>query len=340
MSPKAARKPRAPKKPALDLSQGMVVEPEEGDVIISYSELSTYRDCPLKHFLAYNQRWTKAEREDLHPLTKGTLWHEVMDAHYTTFMEAGPDRNQHTLVEAERRVRALLFSDHGEQTDLQRLVWWMYRGYVEKYGTDPRWLILGVEVKFQQRLRDPRNGNPTPYLLKGKLDLVVQDLETYLIWIIDHKSGANLPNEMDLDVDDQFGLYAWLMRTAGLRVIGTIHNAARTTQNKGDLDENWDGDRPLVSGIKRQTLDQRMRRTFMNRTDEELEAIARDAWAVAVNAYPEAMGGRRLPMYSNPDPRSCGWKCDFLEPHLAARKGRHLADVLPEFGFVQDFTRH
>lgn len=329
-----------PKKPAAQRPSfpPPIQEPHDGDRIVSYSELDAFRQCPLKHFLSYNQRWTLPEREDDHPLTKGTLWHEVMDAHYTTFLEAGPDRNQHTLVDAERRVRALLFGDRGDQTELQSLVWWMYRGYVERYGTDPDWEILGVEVKFQRRLRDPRTGQPSRYLLKGKLDLVVRDKRTGKIWIIDHKSGANLPAEADLDIDDQFGLYGWLLKDAGIDVLGTIHNAARTTQNKGDL--ATDEELAANKSLKRQTLDQRMKRTFMNRTDEELQSIAKDAWAVAVNAYPEASGGRRLPLYSSPDPRTCQYRCDYLEPHLAARKGRHLLDVMAEFGFVQDFTRH
>lgn len=312
-----------------------IEEPEEGDQIVSYSELSTYRDCPLKHLIGYRERWSKDPGEDS-PLTKGSLWHAVMEIHYTILRD---NPGAVGLILAEEVIRALLFDEQNEQSKNQALIWWMYQGYVQRYGSDPQWEILGVEVKFQRRLHGPKG--PSRFILKGKLDLVVRDRRTGKIWIIDHKSGANLPSEMELDVDDQFGLYQWLLRESGVAVIGVIHNAARTTQNAGDLPENQDEDGvPLKASMKKQTSEQRMHRTLMNRGDRELDAIARDAWSVACNAYPEKAGGQTIPVYSNPDPRSCGWKCDFLDAHLMARKGRDLRTALKEMGFEQRFERH
>ncbi|XAO35649.1 exonuclease [Microbacterium phage FireCastle] len=318
-------------------------EAGEGDQIVSFSELDTYRQCPLKWVLSYKERWTKAPDDDS-PLTKGTLWHAVMEQHYLAIKDyqhqgQTPEAFEIMKDQIAYAVAELLW-DGPDQSPNQKLVWWMYQGYVEKYGYDPDWEILGVEVKFQARLIGP-NG-PSPYILKGKLDLVVRHRRTRKIWIIDHKSGANLPSMMDLDVDDQFGLYTWLLRAAGIDVLGVIHNAARTTMNVGDDPDNWDPDtgEPLRKGIKRQTLDQRMHRTLMSRGQRELDAIGRDAWAVACNAYPELSGRESLPMYSAPDPRQCGWKCDFLEAHLMARKGRPIRSALAEFGFEQRFERH
>ncbi|WKW85432.1 Cas4 family exonuclease [Microbacterium phage Milani] len=316
-----------------------LVEPGEGDQVVSYSELDTYRQCPLKWVLSYKERWSKTPDEDS-PLTKGSLWHEVMEAHYLAIqaMQRGKPQDE-ALDDLAAKLSRLLW-DGPNQSANQKLIWWMYQGYLEKYGYDPDWEVLGVEVKFQARLVGP-NG-PSPYIVKGKLDLVVRHRKTGKIWIIDHKSGANLPSLMDLDVDDQFGLYAWLLREAGIDVLGVIHNAARTTMNVGDDPDNWDPEtgEPLKKGIKRQTLDQRMHRTLMNRGKRELDGIGRDAWAVASNAYPELSGLDSLPLYSSPDPRQCGWKCDFLEAHLVARKGRPIRSALEEFGFVQRFERH
>lgn len=332
--PKVAEPRRAParkwKNPPLE-------EAEEGDIVITHSELDAYRQCPLKWFLAYNQRWTKQERPDDHPLTKGILWHEVMDVHYTGLknIQDGVWAEQQGLDQIARDVSALLW-DGPEQTELQKLVWWMYQGHLAKYGRDEQWEILAVEVKFQARLQDP-SGVKSRILLKGKLDLVVRDRATGKIWIVDHKSGQNLPDQMELDISDQFSLYSWLLRQAGIPVIGVIHSANRTMMNKGDDPANWDGDKPLISNIKRQTLEQRLRRTLINFGDSELDAIARDAWAVAANAYPEHADFERLPMYSSPDPRNCGWKCDFLEAHLMARKGRPIVSALNGLGFQQHF---
>lgn len=333
-----------PKKAVSTRPKGWVapplVEPEEGDQIVSYSELDTYRQCPLKHMLAYQERWTKAPDEDS-PLTKGSLWHAVMELHYLAIKSIQDGTPRGEALDYLARDLGVILWDGPNQSPNQKLIWWMYQGYLEKYGYDPQWEILGVEVKFQARLVGA-DGKPSRYILKGKLDLVVRDRRTGKVWIIDHKSGANLPSMMELDIDDQFGLYIWLLREAGIDVLGVIHSANRTTMNVGDDPDNYDPDtgEPLRKGIKRQTLEQRMHRTLMNRGKRELDGIARDAWAVAVNAYPTLADREGLPLYSAPDPRQCAWKCDFLEAHLMARKGRPIRSALAEFGFEQRFERH
>lgn len=304
------------------------------DIIVTHSEIDAYRRCPLMWYLGYNQRWKvlDEDRDDEHALTKGQLYHAVMEQHYLALMEFG--QNDIGLEVALSRATELLWGERAEQTELQSLVWWMYTGYVAQYGADEQWEILGVEVKFQARIKGR-------YFLKGKLDLVIRDRKTQKIWIVDHKSGANLPDQMELDIADQFGLYSWLLREAGIVVAGCIHSANRTTRNQGDRDENWttleDGtEKPLKANIKRQTPEQRFRRTLMARGDRELDALAQDAWATAVNMYPEYDGREALPVYSAPKPTmgGCSW-CDFLEPHLMARKGRNIKVALEEFGFVQ-----
>lgn len=319
-----------------------LVEPEEGDIVVSYSELSTYRSCPLKHMLAYKERWSKPPEEGS-PLSKGTLWHDVMEIHYTALknIQDGVWGEQQGLDHAARAIADILWDQQtGEQSELQSLIWWMYQGYVEKYGRDEHWEILAVEQKFQARLRGP--DGPSPYILKGKLDLVVRDRKTRKIWVIDHKSGANLPNEEDLDMNDQFALYIWLMNQAGIPVIGAIHSANRTTRNAGDRPENQDPEtgEPLKASTKKQTLDQRMKRTLLSRGAHELENVARDAWATAVNAYPEAVGREPLPIYSNPDTMPFTWKGEWRDVYLMARKGRNIRAVLKELGFEQNFERH
>jgi hypothetical protein len=294
--------------------------------IVSYSELDTYRQCPLKHTWAYKERWKKPPVEG-GALAKGSLWHLVLERHYITLSNGG-DLND-CKVEA---LQLLHDPVSGVQTETQELISWMYEGYVDHFGADDHWEILGVEYPFVINLPDP-DGMPSPYDIKGKIDLVVRDRNNDTIWVVDHKSGANLPDQMDLEIDDQFGLYVWALNQPGHNKwtpTGAIHNAARTTRNMAD--------KPGYTGKSQpQTLDQRHRRTYLNRADTELTAIALDAWAVASNAYPTTDD---RPLYSSPDPRQCGWKCDFKEVHLLARKGKNPQQALSEYGFVQDFTRH
>jgi hypothetical protein len=303
-------------------------------ITVSFSELDSFRQCPLKHQLGYKERWTKPLEENDRRST-GTMWHTVMENHYQV-IKNHQDHPTHGYTPAEilrycrKTILPLLQDPTGGQTDQQKLVEWMYDGYVAQYGIDEQWRILGTEVNLDMPLRTDR-GRVSRYHIKGKLDLVVRDQDSGGLWVIDHKSGANLPSQMDLEIDDQFGVYTWMMRERGNKVMGSIHNAARTTRNMADHPE-------YVGKNKAQSLDQRMSRTYLNRSNAELTNLALDAYHAAVNAYPPK--SKTLPLYSSPDSRQCGWKCDFKEAHLAMRYGRDSTEVMQEFGFVQDFTRH
>lgn len=296
--------------------------------IVSYSELDTFRQCPLKHHLLYQRRWTKPAKEGS-ALDKGSLYHLVMEAHYRTIKEVQDAHRgrvpkklvAETLAKAREAVMEYLVHPiTGEQSEVQELIEWMYDGYVECYGVDPDWRVVGVEHQIIQPLPN-EYGVPSRYHLKMKIDLLVREWSTGNLWVVDHKSGANLPSKMDLEIDDQFGLYTWGMRAIGRKVMGSLHNANRTQRNKSFM-----------------PLDTRMGRTYLNRVDKELDNLALDAYYAARAAYPDNTEYRAR--YSAPDPRSCGWKCDVKEPHLLMRTGRNPDEVMVEYGFTVNRTRH
>lgn len=302
--------------------------------VISYSEIASYRQCPLAHALGYKQRWKKPA-EDGSPLRVGTLWHLILEAHYRAIIAydathkggpwlAGPRRQAAAIA-----VRATLQEAEASDED-KGLIEWMYKGHLSKWDVDESWQVFAAEVPFEVPLPKP-NGQRSTFRIKGKIDLIVKDRENGGIWIVDHKSGKNKPNDFELQLDDQFALYEWAIRQLGYKVDGSIQNYARTTRNTADFD-GYEGK------LKAQTLDQRFERYYYHRSERELKAIADDAYAVAANAYPPA--SRALPLYSSPDIRQCGWKCDFREVHMALRDGQNLEHVMKMEGFVQDFTRH
>ena len=299
-------------------------QPELAPDVVSFSELASFRRCPLKHFLEYRERWTKPDKEG-GALSRGTRWHSVLETHYETKRvteeEAGvrtvaqaAELSDRILKEAWVGIEPLLFDlRSGEQTEEQNLVEWMYRGHVDKWGTDPEWKVLGTETRLQAPL--PNAGGIE---LKAKVDLIVYDRTKGGTWVIDHKSGKSLPYQKELDIDDQFGLYTWLWNTLHpeSKVMGSIHNAAKTYRTKA-----FD------------PLDRRFSRTYMNRTDTELVALA-------VDAAQAALASRTGLLYSSPNSANCKWDCSFVDAHLLARKGRDLTEVLREFDFVQNFERH
>lgn len=297
---------------------------------VSYSELDTYRQCPLKHHLSYVQRWKKEQTSDA--LARGTGWHAMLEAHYGAIREyqtsLGSEPRALTLAEGEQvrplavKAAHVTLRDSGLPDDEKDLLLWMYEGHLEQWGVDRLWWIEAVEIKDSFVLPRPGGGN-SRFLLKVKIDLVVRDLSLpgSPVRIVDHKSARNMPNRKELDLDDQFGLYELALRVAGWKIHGTVYNVARTQRNKGPM-----------------ALSDRFDRVPMTRSDPELLAIGADAYLAAE----QSRTARNLSHpFASPNTDQCKWKCDFLDQHIAARKiGVPVQDILSRGGYVQDFARH
>lgn len=325
---------------------------------ISYSELDTFRQCPLKHELAYRQRWTPDTVAA--PLSRGKLFHAVLEYWYTHLQqaqrgEAGEGEvGEWMQLVRESAVEQYLWTpeswrepvvgEDGEetpwqpmspvrfaevwrkpdylQTEQQELVQWMLDGYFDHYGTGDfgRWKIRDVEHRVEEWLPN-RKGNRSTFKLKGFVDLIVEDNELGGLWIVDHKTCKNLPKEKDLDFDDQMAIYIYLLRRRGLDVRGAIYNAVRTWKLKREM-----------------TADERFVRRITVRSDEELRVMALEALETMRDAYRK----REIQAPRAPDPDRCGWRCPFTEVCLSGRgkgDGYVTPDLLQDYGFQIDESR-
>jgi hypothetical protein len=275
-------------------------------IVVSFSELDAIRQCDHKAELAYRQRWSPLVVGQA--LNRGRIWHLIMAWHYATI------KADTTVHERARGVSRLL--DEAEEEDAE-LMAWMYNGYVERYGSDPDWEILEIEDQSLLRLPD-RSGRASRFYLRMRIDLLVRTKTIpRKIWLVDHKTGKDLPHSKALDLDDQFGLYTWGKRQQGVDVFGSIFNAVRTYRHKT-------GDRPL---------EERFARPRLYRAEPELETIAREAWTTARAFYQYKIG--EAPRA--PDSDRCTWRCPFTEPCLLGRKAGSGAELafLRSGGFVQ-----
>ena len=265
-------------------------------IVVSNSELDAAKQCPHKHYLAYRERWASPGFSPA--LSKGILWHAVLEEHYKAIQAEATDR--------ERRgtIAAILMEVARVRPDEADLIAWMYDGYEELYGLDPQWKIL--EVEGQRLIRLPTStGRPSRYWVRMRFDLLVEETLVVMgrqrkarLTLVDHKSGQNLPTQKELDLDDQFGLYTWGLRSGNEDVWGSIYSAARTQRNK----------------TVAQPLEERFSRTPLWRTDRELETIAREAYAIAHNRY----STRTHPRHTDSD--RCRWRCPYTEACLLGRK--------------------
>lgn len=265
----------------------------------SWTEISTYRQCPHKHSLQYIDRWKTAKLS--FPLETGILWHEIMDLHYRGLKETGAPYIEQIIE---------LLNSRGAKDDSERvgpICLWMYHAYRDWCRKeDARWEeIIEVETAFEVPLLD------TGIMLTGRIDLVVKAWRH--LWVVDHKAVKTLPSDRELDLDDQTPLYIWAMRQAGYDVRGAILSFSRYHQLKRDM-----------------TPDERFRRESIYRADDELESVVRDAAATVAAARADERRER------HPDTMMCKWRCPYVEACIGGRRAGHLeAAILRSQGFYQ-----
>lgn len=321
--------------------------------VVSWSELDTARQCPLKHQLTYVERWTK-DPDVLSPLSKGTAWHKVMEAHYREILarqRAGGfslANERQILAACREQVDRVIEGEIAPLSDeLADLADWMYTGYVLLYGIDHGWRILAVEHPAEVALPTPRGGR-SQFRLKIKVDLIIADLVSARkhggqppVYVVDHKSTKNLPKDREFDLDDQFCLYTWGLHRLGKQVFGQMYNGARTERLVGETTA-WRS-REYTPGTV-QKLDARFLRHRMYRTDDELFAMAVEAYQTMRTRYAEQARATAQGTTSprNPDPDRCRWRCNFLEPCLMGRKTDpdQMREYLDAKGYLRDRDRH
>lgn len=292
--------------------------------VVSYSEVDAYRQCRLKHQLAYKEMWDS--KETAPALSRGTLFHAVMEAHYKLLKMYQEVKRMGAPMPEDLflAIAPLLYEEGtGRQTEEQQLVEWMYRGYVDQYKLDPQWVIVDVERRVELWLPTER-GTRSTFKLAGTIDLLVKDMSAGGgLWLVDHKTCRNLPRQKDFDMEDQTGIYTYLMRQSGLNIRGAIYNHVRTEKLKREM-----------------TPEERFKRTLTVRTEQELRTMALEALDTMREAYRPRKWATGDPPRT-PDGERCGWKCSFTEPCLAGRKSgpQKLRDMLEDIGFCRSDTK-
>lgn len=281
------------------------------------SQLKDFRQCPLKEMLGWRLGYRRPEgSEGMEASDRGTQWHDILAHHYGWIRESQNLMN--AIVREHVPDLVLTHLDNWYQSSPHyETLRWMYEGYIDEYGLDQDWEILHVEETQVVPFTEP-TGKRSRYRYQWTSDLVVADRSMGgQILVIDNKSNKNLLRQGDIDLDDQYGNYTWAWRRKGLPVFAQYYNGARTEKLK----------RAMVPA-------ERFARVSGYRTDRELREIELDALRTAKALYSTA--NQEMP-YSAPDPRICGWKCDFQAVHLAVRKMgmEKLPQILRAHGFEQ-----
>lgn len=299
---------------------------------VSFSELESFRQCPHRHELGYLERWRhNTDGPKVGARDKGTLFHALMEAwygHIATRQPALGASYPAALVADIRRSGIeqtwLLFEElyeacqyDGERT-MHDMVWWCFERYVNTYGVDSCWFVAGVEHAFKMPLDDR-------FTMKGKIDLIVRDRVTGKLIVIDHKSGARLPLDKDIDFDVQLRMYLLALQQNGFEDIDAyaLYNSIRLFKP--------------VKKTEEFTAEKQFLRRPTRALPSELETMRSDFLADIRLAYSEHNGRQR-----HYDQNTCGWKCDFTEACLVGAKYGKVKEqhYLEDLGFKQNWERH
>lgn len=297
---------------------------------VGQSELKDLRQCPLKHRFRWVLGWHIPEGhvESNQKSQIGTQWHAIAAAHYRAKRETEASDERYT-VEQARVVMGRAVNDicevYGSDEERRALLTWMADGYLERWGTDPDWEILAVERRLSVPIVDPDNPRAKPeFAIRFTADLVVRLRSIGRKVIVDNKTveGQGWWAKMEIDIDDQLGLY-----TRGLARLEPDDPPILAMLNQVRRDRLK---RPML-------LTERFARPRSNRTRRELDEIERDALADLRRMH--SAENRRRPS-SSPNPRQCGWSCEFKESHVALRRSggdwSHAIEILHARGFSND----
>lgn len=192
---------------------------------VSHSQVKTYRRCPKQWSYKYIDRLVRKEKSRAPYL--GNWLHRCLE----TFYESGDWKIGHkeyleqwnSLFDEEREA---LSEKNGPLPVLVRRIMRSYLWYWKHDG----WKVLGVEYEFEVPVGSfVVNGVKVIVHANGKVDLVVEDEETELRWVVDHKSTGQIPDQGAFHASDpQLLIYPEGVKPEFGEVAGVVYNYIRS----------------------------------------------------------------------------------------------------------------
>lgn len=300
---------------------------DDGQPIITHSMIKTMRRCPRQAMYKYHDRLEPKALSK--PLKRGKWAHSLLETKY----KGGDWRTTHhdLTVEYEK-----LFEEEQERLgDLPSEMDALMRSYNWHYRDDADWTVLETEYTFETEL-------PDGTLYRCRVDNLVET--PYGLYLVDHKTHNQLPDESFRLLDTQSCLYIWCARRNKVPVQGFIWNylkAKAPAQLKFKLDgylykRQGETDYPTaLRSIKRAGKDPRdfrdlllslkkqryehgamqlspfFRRNWLDKNDDMIRRVVKEAIHTTkrANAYPFH---KRDYVERVPD-RSCKWMCGYMD---------------------------
>lgn len=274
---------------------------QDGRDILTYSALNTYRNCPRKYKLRYEEHLRPREKADT--LAFGSTIHRALERWHG--LSDDPQRllKVFDLLDSEYASRD---ADSGTKaTWLQAKA--MMAGYAARYPQE-EFVVLELEKEFEGEIRNPATGaSSKTFTMAGKVDGIVRiGSELYLL---EHKTASAIDSAyLDrLWCDTQIALYTHYLREQGYPIIGVIYNVllkTRLKQRQGETEEEYHARKAALAAKNKsgkstaQRLEPESDAEFMGRlsdwyakpeafhrekiylTQDRLDMVAEEVWEV------------------------------------------------------------
>jgi acyl carrier protein phosphodiesterase len=276
-------------------------------LIVSNSEIQTFKRCRRKWHLQYYRKLVPIREEVVGVRSIGTRVHAVVAEWYDVQARGEePDADSimalhDSLVLEDIIAQPEKSDDISKDADMSRAMCEGYFTWLEETGADEGITPIAIEEEVAQVITTPVTH--TPVEIRAKLDLRItykgpdeepQDL------FMDHKSVAEFttPTRV-LHLDEQMLLYDWLLRWQNLFVTGAIYNMIRRVKRTKAAKP------PFFNRMTINHSPQQLR-SFHNRLMGELEAI------IAVRTALDSGVDPMMVAFPTPN-RNCHWDCDFFD---------------------------
>lgn len=187
---------------------------------IHVTDRQTFKECRRKWYWDVNQHLKPiGDAGAGGPLWIGSSVHDVLAQYYRGRMMGTP-LSLLSVPEMHDRWCNYEGADKvdGETRDMCLHLLEGYRNFSET--ADAGWRVQTVETEIELKIPGTR------VYLVGTIDLTVQ--YNNRLWIVDHKTAAQLPDERALELDDQMTAYQWLaLNGMGIKAAGAIYNVLR-----------------------------------------------------------------------------------------------------------------
>lgn len=319
--------------------------------VINHGMAKSFRRCPRQFRYKYVQQIQP--RIYNKPLTRGTWFHELLEAHYS-----GKDwKKVHRL---KCREFSELFDEEKEKLgDLPTEMLALMRSYLWHYAHESEWEVLAVEMTIECELPDGRK-------FRGRVDMLVRD--DWGLWLVDHKTHTRLPNLTARQLDVQSPLYVWACWQNDIQVDGftwnyvktlapatptLLKNGSRFSKKLGETDYYTFAKALKQSGLPvedyRDKLNELKAHRFehnqvqtspffqrhtLERTDESIEQALREFLVTRDRIATYDFDPKWTERHND---RSCEWMCDYSDICIAELHGNNTKPLMRDFKSADPF---